>query len=230
MVSNISYVYDINSYFINEDKSKIDNNNFSVILEETNIMLKQESNTIAINGADEYISILSRDIDQNANINKSKIQESVNPYKQNNLPDWVYAKTKNILKSTSSNFVPAKTTHKVPVEFEFNTSLKWLSTMITLNAIAMSNGQKDMKINEDIVNWDKVFNFTTNGFKNNMKQEHTDEMAEKYKMFLNSPASPYYFYSDEEKKTMISQYKTDNYKLNNECFNAAKLLTSNQQG
>ncbi|MDO8454226.1 MAG: hypothetical protein Q7S59_06600, partial [Sulfurimonas sp.] len=94
------------------------------------------------------------------------------------------------------------------------------------NAISMSNGQKDMKINEEGLDWNKVFESVKNGFQNNMKQEHTEEMGDKYKTYLNSTSSESFFYSDAQKETMFEQYKKDNYELNSSCFNAAEYFLS----
>lgn len=50
-----------------------------------------------------------------------------------------------------------------------NTSLAWLTLMIIGNAISISNGQEDMKINEEGLDWNKVFESVGKEFKNNTK-------------------------------------------------------------
>lgn len=53
-------------------------------------------------------------------------------------------------------------------------------------------------------------------------------MGDKYKTFLDTPGSQYYFYSDAEKEKMLTQYKKDNYALNSTCFKAVDYLLTNK--
>ncbi|NOQ31041.1 MAG: hypothetical protein GQ570_07975 [Helicobacteraceae bacterium] len=137
----------------------------------------------------------------------STIQEK---YKDVAIPDWMDQKINTIYSVYEGN--------------SLDTGEGWFKAMLTFNAIAMSGGQSDMKINEENLDWNEVLKVTAEGFKNNMQSSHTNEMAEKYENFLNTPGSQYYSYSDEIKQQMIEEYKADNYALNSNGLSAAESL------
>lgn len=178
---------------------------------------------------EEYkISVLN-DFEQKVSINKNKIQQDLNPYKENNLPDWVYTKAKEAVGALSSTSMISnhESTNNLVVSGSGplkNTQLAWLTTMIVGNAIAMSDGQSNMRIDEEKVDWNQVFETTKMGFQNNMQQDHLNDEADKYLKYLNSPDSPYYFFSDEQKHSMVEQFKKDNYSLNKICSDVLESL------
>lgn len=192
-------------------------------------MIAQWSDEKKIEGLNELAgeTLYAKELEQKAYLTKKRLDEEGNPLKDKNLPDWIYERAKEAF-STSEDIYARDENSGLVNDHTFS-GQGWFMTFVTLNAISMSGGQEEMKIDEENVNWEEVFKVTAAEFEKNMDSSHTNEMAQKYEKNLNSPASPYFFYSDEQKRGMVEQFKSDNYKLNSESFNLAKSILSELQ-
>lgn len=225
MISGISSSNTLDSFFVNKSETKKNDAVFSILSEEVGLMLAGDEKEDS-----RYSSIFSKEADRKAQLTKTKLDAEGNPFQESKLPDAIFNKIKELFPDKEKRpLVPVEGNRPLTHAY-FNTERTWLTIVVTMNAIIQSGGQEEMKIIEENVDWEKVFQATANGFQDNMKPAHTEEIGAHYREYLDNPMSPYYFYSDEDKVKMVEAFKKQNYESNCRLFDAAETLMADMRG
>jgi hypothetical protein len=214
MISNITQKNPFDSFFVNR-KSKTEEEPpvFSILSEEVGFMLERTEES----ESPEYASIFSMEADRKAQQVKSKLEAESNPFKDQNLPDTIFNKIKELFPDDGSR------------EF-IHTERALFGLMLTGNAISQSGGLDEKKIDLENVDWQKVIKKTLEDFEKQLQPDHIEEIGKHFREEMDDPRSPFYFYSAEDKTKRLEQYLQNNYELNKRMVDAAQIMLNEMQG